>query len=188
MGDPLGNARAGARDWGRAVATLPAVTPMLAEWAAAWGIPAAAVTDLQARLGVVVGPSPTAAPVHTEAWVQNQVRLEAASLGMHLWRNNVGALLDSRGVPVRYGLANDSASVNTVIKSADLIGIKPVKIAPTHVGCVLGQFVSRECKAPGWQFSGSSREIAQIAWATLVTTLGGDAGFATGRGSLLTGP
>lgn len=124
------------------------------------------------------------APGQSEAWAQSQVRLEASRAGCRLWRNNVGALLDARGVPVRYGLLNDSAALNRHVKSADLIGIKPVTIGLGHVGTVLGQFLSREIKAPGWRYSGDGREQAQLAWCHLVTSLGGDAGFATGAGTL----
>ena len=120
----------------------------------------------------------------SEAAVQALVRLEASAMGIALWRNNVGVLKDERGVPVRYGLANDSSQVNANFKSADLIGIRPVFITPAHVGLVLGQFVSREVKAPGWRYTGTEREAAQLAWLELVRRYGGDAAFATGVGSL----
>ena len=121
----------------------------------------------------------------SESAAQVLVRLEAARKGVTLWRNNVGVLLDKRGVPVRYGLANDSSAVNSQFKSADLIGIRPLLITPAHVGLVVGQFVSREIKAPGWRFSPNDpREAAQLRWAELVLSLGGDAAFATGEGSI----
>ena len=157
---------------------------MLAEWAATWHVPPEALDDLRRRLGSEPPPPPPAAQGHSEAWAQSAVRIEAAARGMRLWRNNCGALLDQRGVPVRYGLANDSKALNERIKSADLIGIKPVKITPAHVGGTIGQFMSREIKAPGWRYRGDEHERAQLAWALLVTSLGGDAAFATGRGSL----
>lgn len=120
----------------------------------------------------------------TEAAIQTLVRLEASRKGLVLWRNNVGVLTDERGVPVRFGLANDSAAVNRNIKSADLIGIRPLLITPEHVGHTIGQFVSREVKAAGWRYTGTPREAAQLRWAELVLGLGGDAAFATGEGSL----
>lgn len=120
----------------------------------------------------------------TEAAVQARVRLEGARKGFKLWRNNVGVLEDSRGVPVRYGLANDSPVLNKTIKSADLIGWRPVMITPAHVGSTLAQFVSRECKRPGWKYSGNDHERAQLRWAEAVTADGGDAAFCTGEGTL----
>lgn len=120
----------------------------------------------------------------SEAAVQVAVRLEAARKGVALWRNNVGVLLDRRGVPVRYGLANDSSAVNANFKSADLIGIRPVLITPAHLGLTIGQFVSREVKAEGWRYTGDEREVAQLRWAELVLSLGGDAAFCTGEGTL----
>lgn len=154
----------------------------LTTWAARWGIPADALADLQATIT-----APDTLPVElarNEADVQAAVRLEASRRGCRLWRNNVGVLKDERGVPVRFGLANDSAAVNHSVKSADLIGVRPVLIRPDHVGATIGQFVSRECKAPGWRFRGSDRELAQMKWAQIVTALGGDACFANGEGTL----
>lgn len=104
----------------------------------------------------------------SEARVQSQIRLEAAAKGYWLGRNNSGALLDQRGVPVRFGLGNDSLAVNKVLKSADLIGIKPTLITPTDVGRVLGQFVSVEVKKPGGRV-----DPAQVAWCALVNKRGG---------------
>lgn len=151
----------------------------LYDWARRWGVPAEAIPELLGAMGLgapepITPPPPAAA---REAWVQGQVRLRAALAGMHLWRNNVGALKDERGVPVRYGLANDTAALNARLKSGDLIGWRRVMIQPQHVGCILAQFVSRECKAPGWEYKGTPREKAQLAWATLVQSNGGDAGF-----------
>jgi hypothetical protein len=91
----------------------------------------------------------------------------------------VGALLDARGVPVRYGLANESKTMNEVFKSGDLIGIRPVTIAQAMVGTVIGQFVSAEVKTSGWKYTGSGREKAQRNWIDLVRSLGGEASFVT---------
>ena len=115
-----------------------------------------------------------------EATVQALERLAAAKRGDILFRNNVGVLLDQRGVPVRFGLANDSAAVNEHVKSADLIGIKRVVVTPEMVGQTLGVFYSREVKAEGWRFTGTPREVAQLRWIELVTKYGGDAAFTTG--------
>jgi hypothetical protein len=119
--------------------------------------------------------------VSLESAVQNAVRLEAAEKGIRLFRNNVGALFDNRGVPVRYGLANDTAALNAKLKSADLIGWRPVEVSP---GKIIAQFVSRECKRPGWQYKATDRERAQLAWAKLINATGGDAQFCTGVGTL----
>ena len=156
---------------------------IFAAWAARWHIPPAAMADLQTNLLGLDG-TPGSPVGKSEAAVQNQVRLEASRKGGRLWRNNVGAGYSEDGSFMRWGLANDSANVNRVIKSADLIGLRPVLIAPEHVGLVLGQFVSREIKAAGWRYAGTDREVAQLNWATLVNTLGGDARFATSEGTL----
>ena len=101
-----------------------------------------------------------------------------------MWRNNVGALKDKTGRVVRFGLANDTKALNHVIKSGDLIGIRKVLITPAHVGSCIGQFVSRECKHSGWSYTGDEHEQAQLRWIELINALGGDARFATARGTL----
>lgn len=155
------------------------------EWARRHEISPLALAELRALLTAETvqydrGPR---AP-RNEADVQNLVRVEASQKGCRLWRNNVGAAYDENGNFFRFGLANESAKMNQVVKSADLIGIRPVLIQPSHVGTTIGQFVSREIKAPGWRYSGSEREQRQLAWARMVSALGGDAGFAAGVGTL----
>lgn len=121
----------------------------------------------------------------SEASTQSAVRLEAARRGARLFRNNVGVLVDAKGRPVRFGLANDSAAVNRVVKSADLIGWEPVLITPDMVGSVIARFLSVECKAPDWRLDPRDpHEMAQVAWAQLVISGGGRAIFATGTDSL----
>jgi hypothetical protein len=162
---------------------------MLDYWAARWTIPPAALAELKAHvLGLEcterAGPH-VASPGTSEAAVQAQVRLEASRKGMRLWRNNVGAFTDPETNQfVRFGLANDSKQLNMVIKSGDLIGIRPWVVQPGDVGRLIGQFVSREVKRAGWKYAGSEREVAQLNWVNLVNSLGGDAKFCTGEGSL----
>lgn len=152
----------------------------LTEWADRWGVPVEAITELGA-VGLHYG----ANAVGDEATVQAKVRLEAAQKGMFLWRNNVGALLDAEGRAVRYGLANDSKALNFAIKSADLIGIRRRMIRLTDVGHFVGQFMSVECKAPGWRFNPKDpRDLAQAAWKTLILREGGDARVVNATGFL----
>ena len=161
------------------------MSPAVYQWAARHGVTLAALNELQAVFGMQGGHDlPPEVKGTSEAAVQAAVRLEAARKGVRLFRNNVGALVDSRGVPVRYGLANESKQVNEVMKSADLIGWRPLLIEPRHIGTVVAQFVSRECKHPTWHYTGGDREPAQLAWAQLVTAGGGDAAFCSGVGTL----
>jgi len=101
-----------------------------------------------------------------ESPLQQAVRARAAVLGFYLWRNNTGVLEDERGVPVRFGLANDSARVNAALKSSDLIGIAPD-----------GRFVAIEVKSPDWRGVRNDRERAQETFINLVRRQGGIAGF-----------
>lgn len=162
------------------------MTPAVYQWAIRHSVSLAALQELAGLFGMHGGHFlPSAVKKGTsEAATQAAIRLEAARKGVHLFRNNVGVLMDATGRPVRYGLANESKQVNDVCKSADLIGWRPVLIGPQHVGQVIGQFVSRECKRSGWHYTGSDREPAQLAWAQLVTSGGGDAAFCTGTGTL----
>lgn len=172
----------------------------LTEWAARWAIPAEALRELAALTIVTPEPDDLSGENKTEAYVQSVVRLEAPTRGVYLWRNNVGAgalnnlsdLCDtcaqavaSRGRRIiRWGLANDSKKLNERVKSADLIGIRPITITPDMVGCRIGQFVSRECKREDWNYRGTPEELAQLAWATLINDNGGDAKIVKATGSL----
>ena len=121
--------------------------------------------------------------VTSEAAILNMIRLEAQARGIYLWRNNVGALRTDRGDFVRYGLANESSAINRVIKSSDLVGVRPVIITQEHIGRVIGQFISREAKHAEWKYTATEREQAQLRWIELINSLGGDACFTTGEGS-----
>ena len=116
---------------------------------------------------------------HSEARVQQEIRLSATLTGSNLWRNNVGALKDERGIPVRYGLANDSSAMNKSLKSSDLIGATPITITPDMVGQTVAVFTSIEVKEEGWRYTGNKREVAQKRWIDLVRSMGGFAGFAS---------
>jgi len=116
----------------------------------------------------------------TEASAQNAVRLRAAALRCALWRNNSGALPDKGGRMVRFGLGNDSAPLNAVWKSSDLIGIVPVLIRPEHVGMTFGVFTAVEMKEPGWHLTpGDKRGQAQARFIEQVRSMGGIGGFCT---------
>lgn len=120
----------------------------------------------------------------SEQDVQAALRLAASKRGDVLWRNNSGVLRDERGVPVRFGLCNDSKAVNDIVKSSDLIGIKRVLVTPDMVGTVVGVFWAVECKREGWRYTGTPREIAQLRFIEIVREAGGDAAFATCVGEL----
>lgn len=140
----------------------------LVEWANRWGIPYEAINELREGFGMLHLKPPEG--LTTEAAVSKHVRLIARRQGIFLWRNNVGAGQDENGNFFRYGLANDSKQMNEKIKSSDLIGIGPD-----------GRFIARECKKPGWQYSGTPREVAQAAFIQLINANGGDAKFTTGE-------
>lgn len=161
------------------------MTPAVMQWAVRHQISAQAIHELSAIFGLNSNHiMPAGAVGISESAVQSVVRLEAARKGVRLFRNNVGVLEDRRGVPVRYGLANDSSAVNKSIKSGDLIGWRTLFITPQMIGQCIAQFVSRECKRVGWHYTGDDREQAQLAWAQLVAIGGGDAAFCTGEGTL----
>lgn len=155
----------------------------LHQWALDWGVSAPALQDLQHRLGLLTPAIVAAAGAppdqHTEAYVQSLARVEASNRGIRVFRNNVGALKDEDGRVVRYGFANDSKALNAVIKSSDLGGWRPILITPQMVGTRVAQSWWRECKAPGWQYTGTGREVAQKAWIDAVNADGGDAAFLT---------
>lgn len=157
------------------------MTNDILEWQRKHGITAEALADLVTMVGLDVESSKEGVG---ENVVQEVARLEASKKGWRLFRNNVGVLKDERGVPVRYGLCNDSPAMNKRIKSSDLIGIRPVVITPDMVGSTIGQFVAREVKKAGWKYKGTEHEQAQLAFGTLIIGLGGDFKFWNGEGEL----
>ncbi len=152
----------------------------LRTWALRHGVTDAALADLAGVLGATAATGGGG----SESRAQSEIRLAAPSLGMRLWRNNVGVLKNEAGTPVRYGLANDSKALNKQLKSGDLIGWRRLLVGPEHVGATIAQFVSVECKALGWTYRGDEHEQAQQRWAALVATEGGFARFATGPAAL----
>lgn len=153
----------------------------LQSWADRWGIPRAALIELA---GIPVLDPVDGAKAGSEAAVQAGVRLEAARAGWHVFRNNVGALIDETGRAVRYGLANDSKAVNARLKSADLIGWKSHKVQFDDIGKTVAIFVSRECKRSGWRYSGTPEEAAQLRWHSMILAAGGDSAIVNSTGSI----
>lgn len=149
----------------------------LRQWALRHHVSLEALAELSTILGADT--APVSAGVGSEARVQSQVRLAAPHADMKLWRNNVGAIKDDRGVPVRYGLANDTPALNKRLKSSDLIGWRRLVITPAHLGTTVAQFASLECKHEGWAYRGDEREEAQQRWLGLVAADGGYARFIT---------
>lgn len=145
----------------------------LSAWAHRHGVSREALDDLHRVLIESATPAPGDARTGSEAAAMQAVRLEATHKRVLLWRNNNGALQDDAGRWVRFGLGNDSRQLNERFKSSDLIGIRAG-----------GQFVAREIKAPGWRYTGTPREEAQLRYIELVRAFGGDAAFATGEGTL----
>ncbi len=155
-------------------------------WALRNHITAAQFEDLCRTLGTRTPQLTDDDPGHgkSEAWAQSVVRLEASRKGVHLFRNNSGALKDKGGRLVRFGLGNDSAGTNDAFKSPDLVGWRARLITPQDVGRLIGQTVLREIKEPGWQYVGDEHEEAQLAFLKLGASCGCDAAFATGEGTL----
>lgn len=164
-----------------------ALAMQIARWAARYSVPAPALNELSVLIAVVNRepeiPETVSGAPGTEARVVSELRLEASTLGMRLWRNNSGAFYDDKGNFVRFGLGNDSKQFNTVCKSSDLIGVKPYLVMDADVGRTLGVFVAREAKKPGWIYRGTDREVGQLNFINIVNKLGGDAAFATGPGT-----
>lgn len=126
--------------------------------------------------------------MRTETDVQNLTRLAVQAAGGVAWRNNRGALPDERGIPVRFGLANDSSQIDRTFKTGDLVGIYPEtrqawgytdgKFGPLPA-TLTGIFCMWECKPPGWRWRGTDREVAQWNAIKYVRERGGRAGFVT---------
>ena len=152
----------------------------LEHWAARHGIGEEALADL----AVTLGASAHHGGAGSEGRVQSEIRLAARDKGFRFFRNNVGVLKNQDGIPVRYGLANESKRINDELKSSDLIGWRRLIIHPNMVGKMVAQFTAIECKAGGWKYTGTDREQAQLRFISLVADEGGYARFATGPDEL----
>lgn len=113
----------------------------------------------------------------SEASVQAEIRVKSGILGAPLWRNNSGAVTTDDGRHVRFGLGNDSAKLNKVWKSSDLIGITPVR--STAIGQIFGVFTALECKHLGWHAPKNDRERAQLSFLETVNAYGAIGRFVT---------
>lgn len=154
------------------------------DWVKRYGITGECLRDL---LSIMDVPSTgiDSGRVGSEAAVQVDIRVFAATRGCSLWRNNSGSLQDATGRWVRFGLGNDSKRVNEVWKSADLIGINPVVIQPEHVGRMIGQFWAVEVKEPGWKYNDNdAHQKAQKNFLNTVNLLGGLGQFAQSVGDV----
>lgn len=76
----------------------------------------------------------------SESTIVADVRVTLSRGLVRLFRNNVGALWDSRGRLVTYGLCPGSS---------DLIGWRSIEITPAMVGRKVAVFVALEGKVPG---------------------------------------
>lgn len=150
-------------------------------WARNHGVSESALQELFGLLGVAtMHATASRTDGESESRVQSRIRLAYAKQGTTLFRNNVGVLKREDGTPVRFGLANDSAALNKVLKSGDLIGWTERVITHDMVGSVIAQFTSIECKHAGWQYTGEKREVAQLKWNEIVNKSGGYARFSNG--------
>lgn len=162
----------------------------LADWAAKHRVSLDALGELYAAFGYIPELANGVVEGDAENLVQAKVRLVGPLHGFSLYRNNVGATkakcpsCGTPSQPVRYGLANDSAALNKIVKSSDLIGwhsetwLHPETFQPTKVA----RFVAIECKRADWPGYNPEdpHERAQQRWLELVVSSGGIGRFSTG--------
>jgi hypothetical protein len=91
-----------------------------------------------------------------ELAIQNAIRLELGSGPARLWRNNTGALKDSTGRLVRYGLCPGSS---------DLIGLRTRVITEADLGHRFAQFVAIEVKHQGRLTEQQRAFLQMVDWA-----------------------
>jgi hypothetical protein len=152
------------------------VSPLFA-WARRWSVPYDALADLRHMLGIDLPALPQAQAGLSEAAVQSRIRLTAPKRNRVLWRNNRGALLNEAGVPIRFGLANETPAMGKSLRSSDLIGWERVLITGGMVGTYVAVFVADEVKEGCWTYTGNEHERAQLAFLNLVLRDGGYARF-----------
>jgi hypothetical protein len=103
-----------------------------------------------------------------EADVMGEVRTMLSSMaGVVHWRNNVGSLQDARGRFISYGLCEGSADLIACVQTALTCPSCGVTLPP------IGRFVGIEVKGPSTRTTED-----QFAWARVVTSAHGVAGFA----------
>ena len=86
-----------------------------------------------------------------ETPILRAIMLRLSSLGVRIFRNNVG-VADHKGIKVVYGLAPGSS---------DLIGWHSVTVTPDMVGRKLARFVAVEVKATGGRLSQEQRRFIE---------------------------
>lgn len=111
--------------------------------------------------------------------VLNKFRMDKAQQGVELWHNLSGALYNPAGRLVRFGLCNDSPTINQKIKSADLIGGEEITITHEMIGTKILQLVAYEVKHPEWKYRGDRHEAAQKVFIDKINRKGGKAAFVT---------
>ena len=152
----------------------------IGQWALNHRVSVQALTELL-QLLATPPPNPGTPTPNSEAAAQGEIRLAAPEWGGVLWRNNVGAWTDENGIPIRYGLANDSRKLNRKVKSSDLIGFLPMLIGYEHVGRLVAVLTAIDAKRGDWKWTGTKAEVAQQRFINIVRTGGGIAGFARNR-------
>ena len=157
------------------------MTPTLLEWQRKHSITAEALADLADIVGLTVEAGDAN---DSEKSVQDEARLLISKKGGRAFRNNKGVLPDKRGVPVRFGLCNDTPEMGKRLRSSDLIACVPVSVTQEMVGTVIGQFTAIEVKKRGWHYTGTEHEQGQLRFGELIIGLGGKFCFYNGEGEL----
>lgn len=157
---------------------------ILSDWANRHNVGQAAFAELCGLMGFTAE-TPEVLEGKAESYVQSAVRLAAPMHGFMLGRNNRGALKDERGVPVRYGWLNDTAALDKVCKTGDLLGHQSgwFRDYQTLEAVKVAVFAMVECKRAGWKgFNPKDKhEAAQMRAIQMVLSAGGIAAFSTGE-------